>query len=67
MLAALQRARSSLLLPRFAAALGHTIDRDTSLLRRLANPEDPALPPRRPRKGFPSHYNAGNGAHVLLL
>ena len=66
-LAALQRARSSLLLPRFAAALGHTIDRDTSLLRRLANPEDPALPPRRPRKGFPSHYNAGNGAHVLLL
>ena len=61
-LAALNRARNPIWLDRFANALNQTIDRDTSILLRLLNPDDPGLGPakRKLRRGFPSFVNDRN-------
>ena len=46
----------------FANALNQTIDRDTSILLRLLNPDDPGLgsAKRKLRRGFPSFVNDRN-------
>ena len=61
-LAALNRARNPIGLDCFANALNQTIDRDTSILLRLLNPDDPGLGPakRKLRRGFPSFVNDRN-------
>ena len=61
-LAALNRARNPVWLDCFANALNQTIDRDTSILLRLLNPDDPGLGPakRKLRRGFPSFVNDRN-------
>ena len=61
-LAALHRARDVIWVDCFANALNQTIDRDTSILLRLLNPDDPGLGPakRKLRRGFPSFVNDRN-------